>query len=112
VIVDRPAIAYDADWEPTGARIAATVTDTRTGATDLVMVNGRDLTPVQGTIGAVGVRWLPAGIAYTTLPNDTATSTPECVFGFSEVRFLPAAAGPPKSLYRACGIGNFLAVDL
>jgi hypothetical protein len=112
VIVDRPAIAHDADWEPTGARIAAAVTDTRTSATELVMVTGRDLTPVHGTMGAVGVRWLPAGIAYTTLPNDTATPTPECVFGFSEVRFLPAAAGPSKSLYSACGIGVFLTVEL
>jgi hypothetical protein len=112
LLVDRSGIGavYDADWDPAATRIVAAVAGV--APEGLAFVDGRgDLTPIQDTQGAVAVRWLASGIAYTAFGDPRVTPPPDCPFGISTIRFLSGAAGPPRTLYSGCGIGVWHAVS-
>jgi hypothetical protein len=111
LLVDRPAIVYDADWDAAGTRIVAAMVDTNFPQPQLAFVNGRDVSPIRETQNAYAVRWLPVGIAYETFEDSGVTPPPDCPFGIRPVRFLPGTTGPPKTVYSACGVGVFRAIN-
>ena len=108
LLVDRPAIVYDADWDAAGTRIVSAMADGALPQPQLAFLNGRDATPIRDTANAFSVRWLPVGIAYTTFADPQATPTPDCPFGISMIHFLPGAAGPPRTVYSGCGVAGVL----
>jgi hypothetical protein len=112
VLVDSPGSVHDADWDRSATRVVASVGTVSSNATELAIVNGPDRGPIPGTQGALSLRWLSVGIAYTTLADTgPSSSPPDCVFGISDVRFVPTAGGPPKVLFRGCGVGGVVAVN-
>ena len=101
VLVAGPVV-YDADWDPAGARIvAAIVSDLASSVSQLVMIDGRDRTPIRDTERAVSVRWLSGGIVYGTLATP---SSADCVFGVSDIRFIPNG-GAARTIYSGCALG-------
>jgi hypothetical protein len=108
LLVDRPTIVYDADWDAAATRIVAAVVEGAFPQPQLTYVNGRDFTPIRDTENAFSVRWLPVGIAYATFEDPQATPPPDCPFGIRTVRFLPGAVGPPRTVYSGCGVAGVL----
>jgi hypothetical protein len=111
-LVDRSGIGavYDADWDAAGSRIVAALAGV--APEGLAFVDGRGaLTPIQDTQGAVIVRWLSSGIAYTAFDDPRVTPPPECPSGIYAIHFMSGAAGPPRTLYSGCGIGIWHAVN-
>ena len=75
ILLDRnstpPVAAGSADWDPTGTKIAVSVYDRSNGFPDTASIEILDPVSgarraVPGTTGASSVRWLQAGIVYST----------------------------------------------